>query len=840
MTAIVMLYNSPTLIPIVIFGITVPWAYALRRNSRLVRPPGPRRWPIIGNLLDAPSENEYQAAHKWGRDLIYLEILGTPITFIERGKIALDLFSKRSVWYSDRPRFVLAGDMIGMDRLIPLRRFGEDHKLERKLMNQALSATAVTKWRPTVTRGVYNLLLALLDEPSDFVAHFRSMAGSLIFTVIYGYEIEKDHDPYVKLADELAQAMGNAIGLDWIVEFLPFLRFIPGLPSSRFAAKYRARTEECVERPHQLFKSLPDREEKRNSLCGSLLFADDGKFSATPEVEERVKWIAASMYSAGMDTTVTTLTQFIMIMVLYPEVQRKAQKEIDEVVGPFRLPTHDDRPRLAYIDCVFKEVMRWGTPVPLSLPHRLTRDDRYNGYDLPEGTLCNANFWSILHNEEDYTDPFKFDPDRFTAKPGHAPETDPFTYAFGFGRRIAALVPKLRRMEISQDVAAHVALVRHIQFSPDGKFLATSSWDRTSMIFRVTDSFAVHRILAHPGGFVSQVAWSPNGKSLLCKTAHGIKIWTEDGVCKKTIHRHHPVHSVAWYPHGEAFLSVEPSAVVKMDLNGQVLDSYNTDRITIHDVAVTEDAQRMLCVGVLLASADGYKPKKSRAEKQILVYNFDKKEVESRVPVLHDVRDITLTRPLTGQEQVALVSYENKAPPQLWKIDVVSKTETARLSLRHTYMPKSPVDFAGPSYFGGKNDQLILCAGKGGDIHIWDRDSAALLHYIPPQGGGDLTCVAWNPISDPFMFATGSHDGAVRIWTSPEGAFEDATSSRTGTQPANTPRTASPSLFDADYRTDSPAAVTEPADSPGPSGSQDYFRRDVGRPGPTVTFTTSP
>jgi WD40 repeat protein len=108
----------------------------------------------------------------------------------------------------------------------------------------------------------------------------------------------------------------------------------------------------------------------------------------------------------------------------------------------------------------------------------------------------------------------------------------------------------------------------------------------------------------------------------------------------------------------------------------------------------------------------------------------------------------------------------------------------SRLSLRHTYMPKSPVDFAGPSHFGGKDDQLVLCAGKGsptetilsiftliiavaGDIHIWDRESGALLHHLRAQslGGGDLTCIAWNPAADPFMFATGSHDGAVRIWT---------------------------------------------------------------------------
>lgn len=63
-----------------------------------------------------------------------------------------------------------------------------------------------------------------------------------------------------------------------------------------------------------------------------------------------------------------------------------------------------------------------------------------------------------------------------------------------------------------------------------------------------------------------------------------------------------------------------------------------------------------------------------------------------------------------------------KAPPQLWKVEMVKKQTdpsgapsdvAARLSLRHTYMPKATVDFAGPSYFGGRDDQLIVCAGKG-------------------------------------------------------------------------------------------------------------------------------
>ncbi|KAI0760480.1 WD40 repeat-like protein [Fomes fomentarius] len=395
--------------------------------------------------------------------------------------------------------------------------------------------------------------------------------------------------------------------------------------------------------------------------------------------------------------------------------------------------------------------------------------------------------------------------------------------------RVATLMPRLRTLHTTQSFEAHSALVRHLQFSPNGKFLATSSWDRTSVIFKVgvsismcdcvliielsivQEPFSSHRILAHPQSFVGQVAWSPSGNLLLTKLGRGVKMWTEDGVCRKTIDRRKNVQSITWFPDGEAFLSVEGSDATKLDLNGIVLAQYHLDRMILHDVAVTQDGVRMVCVGTLTASSDGLHPSKCRAEKQIIVYNMAKDEIENRVPVLHEIRDITLAR----NDHMVLVSYENKAPPQLWKLDPVK--DSVRLSLRHTYMPKVTVDFAGPSYFGGKHDQLVLCAGKAGDIHIWDRESATLLHHIRSQTvGGDLTCIAWNHAWDNFMFATGSHDGGVRIWTSPMASASSpefsAAASRATLTPANTPRSATPNPYDADYRTDSP--TTQVALSP--------------------------
>ncbi|KAF8069027.1 hypothetical protein FPV67DRAFT_1607451 [Lyophyllum atratum] len=365
--------------------------------------------------------------------------------------------------------------------------------------------------------------------------------------------------------------------------------------------------------------------------------------------------------------------------------------------------------------------------------------------------------------------------------------------------RVGALQPKLKQLEATQDVAAHQALVRHLQFSPDGKYLATSSWDRTSVVFRVGDPLVSHRILAHAQGFVGQVAWSPTGNMLLTKLGRGIKVWTaEEGVCKKTIDRKTGVEAIAWFPDGKTFISVEGSDVTKLDLNGnvsprcfpkseklmigtssQILEQYDFGRMKLHDVAVTPDSLRLIGVGPLLESPTGLQPSKSRAEKRLVVYNMETNQIENQTPVLNDVRDITVAQtPRSGV--IALISYENKAPPQLWKLEMVKDRDnnsivTARLTLRHTYMPKVQVDFAGPSYFGGKNNELVLCAGKAGDIHIWDQESGALLHHVRGQvHGGDLTCIAWNHAAEnPFMFATGSHDGAVRIWTKRPDELED-------------------------------------------------------------------
>jgi cytochrome P450 len=84
---------------------------------------------------------------------------------------------------------------------------------------------------------------------------------------------------------------------------------------------------------------------------------------------------------------------FFLAMTLYPEIQRKAQEEIDRVIGPSRLPGFEDRPHLPYIDAIVKEVLRWHPVAPMGIPHMTTEDDVYEGYLIPKGAYLLPNIW---------------------------------------------------------------------------------------------------------------------------------------------------------------------------------------------------------------------------------------------------------------------------------------------------------------------------------------------------------------------------------------------------------------------------------------------------------------
>jgi cytochrome P450 len=146
---------------------------------------------------------------------------------------------------------------------------------------------------------------------------------------------------------------------------------------------------------------------------------------------------------------VCAIESFFLAMTVFPDVQRKAQEEIDRVLGPGQLPKVSDRQRLPFVSAVVKEVLRWHPVAPMGIPHMSSEDDTWGEYFIPKGSLIMPNIWcdrpkrshrvdtdqsrAFTHDPEVYKDPMEFRPERFL---GEEPEEDPTSYVFGFGRRV--------------------------------------------------------------------------------------------------------------------------------------------------------------------------------------------------------------------------------------------------------------------------------------------------------------------------------------------------------------------------------------------------------------------
>lgn len=124
-------------------------------------------------------------------------------------------------------------------------------------------------------------------------------------------------------------------------------------------------------------------------------------------------------------------------MAVRPEIQKRAQKEIDELLGGERLPTLSDQDNLPYISAIVKEIYRWHVPLPISIPKLLREDDVYKGYLLPKGAVVVENVWAVLWDPAVYPEPHIFNPERFLKDGKLDPSVrDPEDRVFGSSRRI--------------------------------------------------------------------------------------------------------------------------------------------------------------------------------------------------------------------------------------------------------------------------------------------------------------------------------------------------------------------------------------------------------------------
>lgn len=111
--------------------------------------------------------------------------------------------------------------------------------------------------------------------------------------------------------------------------------------------------------------------------------------------DEQAAYLSGSLLEAGSDTTSSIIIGFIQAMMVFPDVQRRGQEEIDRVIGGDRLPTMEDAPHLPYVHAIVKESIRWMPTTVMAAPHAVTQDDCYMGYRIPAEATVLINVWYV-------------------------------------------------------------------------------------------------------------------------------------------------------------------------------------------------------------------------------------------------------------------------------------------------------------------------------------------------------------------------------------------------------------------------------------------------------------
>ncbi|CAE7194397.1 unnamed protein product [Rhizoctonia solani] len=398
-------------------GIVLLYLLFFKRRSKtsnLPLPPGPTCWPIVGCLFSVPKDEASWKCESSESELVYIRVLGQETVVLNTHQAAKDLLEGRSNLYSDRPHMTMASELIGWEDFLGMCKYGERARGMRRLLHTTMNPRAVQDWWPQQEQEAHKFLRRLLHTPEDLNAHLRHTAGATATKLTYGYTVQDGSDEYIARAERALSAFAYASTPGrFLVDFFPFLKYIPWAPFKRKAAEWRAQLVDFAEAPMSFVHTQLANGTAEPSFVSSW-FQD-----AEEEDKHLIPCAAGSIYAGAADTTVSAISTFFIAMLHYPEIQRTAQAEIDRVIGSDRLPSFTDQESLPYAEAIFKEVLRWQPLAPI-------------GMRIPGGTNIIANAWNMLRDPDAYKDPEQFNPARFL---GSGPESSPEEIIFGFGRR---------------------------------------------------------------------------------------------------------------------------------------------------------------------------------------------------------------------------------------------------------------------------------------------------------------------------------------------------------------------------------------------------------------------
>ncbi|KAK4490688.1 hypothetical protein RD792_001382 [Penstemon davidsonii] len=436
---------------LIFFIIPLLFLFLLSRFRRKRYPPGPKGWPLIGNMdmMDQLTHRGLANLAKQYGGILHLRIGFRHTIVVSSPNIAREVLQVQDNIFSNRPASI-AISYLTYDRAdMAFAHYGPFWRQMRKLCVMKLfSRKRAESWD------------SVRDEVDDMIGTVAMNAGkavnigevvfgltkNIIYRAAFGSSSHEGQDDFIKILQEFSKLFGAFN----IADFIPCLGWVDPQGLTRRLVTARALLDGFID------SILDDHIEKKNNLNGSdhvrvdtdmvdellVFYSEEAKVSENEDLQnsikltrDNIKAIIMDVMFGGTETVASAIEWAMTELMKSPEDLEKVQEELTRVVGLARKVEEPDFEKLTYLRCCLKEVLRLHPPIPVLL-HETAEDAVVSGYHIPAKSRVMINAWAIGRDKCAWEDAESFKPSRFLKEGVPDFKGSNFEFIpFGSGRR---------------------------------------------------------------------------------------------------------------------------------------------------------------------------------------------------------------------------------------------------------------------------------------------------------------------------------------------------------------------------------------------------------------------
>ncbi|XP_039274009.2 uncharacterized protein LOC120347963 [Styela clava] len=434
--------------------LTIILFYQLSKRPKNF-PPGPRGIPFLGAapLIGNRPEITFSEWRKTYGDIIGFRLGMSHTVVLNNYELIQEALVKHGSSFSHRPDNYMFKDILFKNG-ITSHDYTPNFIIERKFTQTLLSKLGFGK---SVIES------AILDEIQQLMKHFgdkdvqldatiknnmMNCVGNVVGQFVFGKRYDYDDPELLTLLGGYDAFFKKGTLAYQLTTLIPWTRYIEPVKGSVLAI-----IEGLAKVKNIMIQKIDEHEKSMNELDMRDFIDEylvemkrDGNSKRGLYSKFMLTDIIRDLYGAGMETVHGTLIFSFILLANRPEILKKIQEEIDDVIGSEGLPHYNLREKMPFCRVFLKEVLRFKSNVPLAVPHCTSETITFRGYTIPKGTTVLPNIYAIHHDPELWDEPEKFKPERHLDSEGNI-NISKYFMPFGLGPRLC-IGRRLAEMEL--------------------------------------------------------------------------------------------------------------------------------------------------------------------------------------------------------------------------------------------------------------------------------------------------------------------------------------------------------------------------------------------------------